>query len=75
MSYFNSPTPNLASPLIRKTIDHCKSYILPMKVQKSQKGINVENMQLFLHLSAAGCLNTEKLEVISIGARTLGLAS
>jgi hypothetical protein len=49
--------------------------MMEKKVQKSQKGINVENMQLFLHLSAAGCLNTEKLEVISIGARTLGLAS
>jgi hypothetical protein len=32
-------------------------------------------MQPFLHLSAAGCLNTEKLEGISIGARSLGLAS
>ena len=40
-SNFNSPEPNLACPLKKKTIEPCKSYIFPMKVQHSQKVTNV----------------------------------
>jgi hypothetical protein len=36
MSHFSSPNANLASPLIRKIIEYCKSYLFPMKVQNSQ---------------------------------------
>jgi hypothetical protein len=54
MSHFNSPNPNLASSLIRKTIEYCKSYIFLMKVPNSQKNCQfISNMQPFLHLLAA----------------------
>jgi len=61
MSYFNSPKPNLASPLKKKSIENCKSYVNPMNMSNSQNVTNVWNMQLSLHLRPAGCLNTALL--------------
>jgi hypothetical protein len=66
MSYFNSPEHNLACPLKKKSIETCKSYIFEMKVLNSQNVTNVWNIQPFLHLRAAGCLNTAYLFVFTI---------
>ena len=35
-SYFNSPEPNLASPLTQKSIETLKSYKIPLKVPNPQ---------------------------------------
>jgi hypothetical protein len=66
ITFQQSPKTNLASPLIIKTIELSKSYIFPMKVQNSQRVTNVQNMQPFLNLRAAGCLNTAYLFVFTI---------
>lgn len=65
-TYFNSLEHNIAPPLILKSIETIKSYLIPMKVPNSQKAANVENMQLLHHLRRASCLNTAEMYLYEI---------